>query len=177
MSSLTPGTPARSSAGPRVPESLQVRRVAFTDPDAQRLVADVQAEYVARYGGEDDSPLEVGVFDPPHGAFFLGYLDGVPVATGGWRIRSDVRPFGGVRSAEIKRMYVAPAARRQGHARTVLAHLEQTARTAGADAMVLETGTAQPEAIRLYLEAGYQTVESFGYYSWSPLSRCFGKRL
>jgi ribosomal protein S18 acetylase RimI-like enzyme len=74
-------------------------------------------------------------------------------------------------------MYVAPGARRRGHARTVLAHLEATAREAGADVMVLETGTAQPEAIRMYLEAGYEPIDKFGHYAWSPKSRCFGKRL
>lgn len=156
---------------------LRVAPVAFTDPDTQRLVAEVQAEYVVRYGGPDNSPLEEGVFDPPRGAFFLGYEDGAPVAMGGWRLRSDVLPFGRTRAAEVKRMYVAPAARRRGHARAVLAHLEATAREAGADVMVLETGTAQPEAIRMYLEAGYESIDKFGHYAWSPKSRCFGKRL
>ncbi len=156
---------------------LRVAPVAFTDPDTQRLVAEVQAEYVVRYGGPDDSPLEEGVFDPPRGAFFLGYEDGVPVAMGGWRLRSDVLPFDRTSAAEVKRMYVAPGARRRGHARTVLAHLEATAREAGADVMVLETGTAQPEAIRMYLEAGYEPIDTFGHYAWSPKSRCFGKRL
>lgn len=156
---------------------LQIGRVAFTDPDVQRLVAEVQEEYVARYGGPDDSPLEQGVFDPPRGAFFLGYQDGVPVAMGGWRFRSDVRPFGCTAAAEVKRMYVAPGARRRGYARAVLDHLETTARAAGADVMVLETGTAQPEAIRMYVAAGYEIVENFGHYAWSPKSRCFGKRL
>ena len=38
-------------------------------------------------------------------------------------------------------------------------------------------GAAQPEAIALYESAGYEPVEKFGHYAWSPLSRCFGKRL
>jgi hypothetical protein len=59
----------------------------------------------------------------------------------------------------------------------MLAHLERTAREAGADVMVLETGTEQPEAIAMYVAAGYSLVESFGYYTWSPKSRCFGKPL
>ena len=74
---------------------LEIRAVGFADPDTQRLVAEVQAEYVARYGSPDEAPLETGHFDPPLGAFFLGYEDGVPVAMGGWRTRLDVRPFGG----------------------------------------------------------------------------------
>ena len=156
---------------------LAIRPVRFTDRDTQRLVAEVQAEYVLRYGGPDDTPLEDGVFDPPRGAFFLGYLGDVPVATGGWRLRNDVHPWGCRLAAEVKRMYVAATGRRRGFARAVLARLESTARDAGADVMVLETGTAQPEAIALYTTQGYQPIEKFGHYAWSPQSRSFGKRL
>ncbi len=149
----------------------------FEDPDTRELVEQVQAEYVVLYGGPDSTPLEDGVFDPPRGAFFLGRVDGAAVAMGGWRLRSDVRPWELAPAAEVKRMYVAPPARRQGHARRVLSHLEATARAAGAAVMVLETGTAQPEAMALYTAAGYLPVASFGHYAWSPLSRCFGKPL
>lgn len=157
--------------------SLRLLPVRFGDRDTQSLVDEVQAEYAALYGGPDVTPLEDGAFDPPGGAFFLGYVDGVAVAMGGWRMRSDVRPWGLTRAAEIKRMYVAPAARRRGHARTLLTHLEDTARAAGADVMVLETGTEQPAAIAMYLSRGYEPVDKFGYYAWSPLSRCYGRPL
>jgi ribosomal protein S18 acetylase RimI-like enzyme len=156
---------------------VQIRRVAFTHADAQLLVAEVQAEYVARYGGPDNTPMDPTVFDEPAGAFFVGYLDDVPVAMGGWRMRPDVVRLQGRQTVEIKRMYVAPRGRRRGLARVVLAHLEQTARNSGADVIVLETGIAQPEAIALYESSGYEPVEKFGHYAWSPKSRCYGKRL
>ena len=156
---------------------LRIECVPITHPAAQVLIEEVQAEYVVRYGGPDDTPLEPGMFDPPDGAFFVGRLGDVPVAMGGWRLRPDVRRLGGTLSAEVKRMYVAPSGRRMGLARTVLTHLERTAADAGADVMVLETGTAQPEAIELYASSGYELVEKFGHYAWSPQSRCFGKRL
>ena len=50
-------------------------------------------------------------FEPPRGAFFVGYRDGVPVATGAWRLRATCEALGAGRTAEVKRMYVAPAAR------------------------------------------------------------------
>ena len=162
---------------PRLADALRVAQVGFLDVDTQRLVEQVQAEYVMLYGGPDESPIEDGGFDLPHGAFFLGYVDDVPVAMGGWRLRPDLHVLGGQRAAEIKRMYVAPSARRRGHGNAVLARLEETARDAGADVMVLETGTEQPAAIRMYLEAGYELTENWGHYAWSPKSRCFGKRL
>jgi GNAT superfamily N-acetyltransferase len=155
---------------------LRFERVAITHPDAQVLVEAVQEEYVARYGGRDESPIDAADFEDPLGQFFLGYLDDVPVATGAWR-RSAVKALGAEVTAEIKRMYVVPAAQRRGIARRMLAHLEATAVDAGIEALVLETGLKQPEAIALYLSSGYEPVPAFGHYAGADLSRTFGRRL
>jgi GNAT superfamily N-acetyltransferase len=162
---------------PETLKSWQIVALPITHPDAALLVEDVQQEYVARYGGRDDTPLDPTYFDPPRGAFFVGYLDDRPVATGAWRRRRDVVVDGTDNGAEIKRMYVAPAARRKGLARAMLAHLEQTARSAGADVMLLETGLAQPEAIALYESNGYLPIPGFGFYQDAPLNRCFARVL
>jgi GNAT superfamily N-acetyltransferase len=156
---------------------LRIERLPITHPDADRLVEEVQQEYVVRYGGRDDTPLDPSMFDPPRGAFFVGYIDDVPLATGALRLRDDVLALGSRTTAEIKRMYVAPAARRTGLARRMLAHLEAAAQAAGAEVMILETGLAQPEAIALYMSSGYVPVDKFGYYRDAPLSRCFARRL
>ncbi|MCX6396539.1 MAG: GNAT family N-acetyltransferase [Propionibacteriales bacterium] len=161
----------------RVPPGWRTVRCRITDPDAAALVEEVQLEYVQRYGGRDETPLEAGYFDAPRGAFFVGYLDDVPVATGAWRLRDDVVALGRTACAEIKRMYVAPTARGCGLARAMLAHLEGTALAEGADVMILETGTAQPEALSLYASAGYAAIPGFGYYRDSPLNRCLARLL
>ena len=121
----------------------------FTHPDARTLIEEVQAEYRARYGGPDGTPLDPEMFDAPQGAFFIGYLDGAPVAMGGWRFRADVTAFGRLRAAEIKRMYVGLGARRRGLARAVLAHLETTARAAGAADGLLALQREKERAVRL----------------------------
>ena len=157
--------------------ALVIEPFSFGDPVVTALVADLQQEFVARYGGPDETAVNPGDFDPPRGAFFVGFHGGLPVAMGGWRFRPDVTPFGGMLSAEVKRMYVVPPAQRRGHARAVLAHLEGTAASSGADTMVLETGLGQPEAIALYESSGYERITPFGYYKDSPLVRCYGKRL
>jgi GNAT superfamily N-acetyltransferase len=156
---------------------MQVVRVGFGHPDAMAMIAAVQGEYVARYGGEDETPLDPAMFDPPSGSFFVGYLDGRPVASGAWRRRGDVEALGSTSTAEIKRMYVDPAVRGRGLARAMLAHLEHTAAEAGAAVSILETGSRQPEAIELYQSSGYVEVPKFGFYCHAPLSRCYGKRL
>ncbi len=161
------------------PRSVDVtlERVSFGHPDVVHLVADLQQEFVLRYGGPDETVLGVDTFDDESGQFFLGVADGRPVVIGGWRLRRDVTALGGVVAAEIKRMYVVPAAQRRGFARAMLAHLETTARDSGADVLVLETGMEQPEAIALYESSGYTPVEGFGIYRDEPSVRYLGKRL
>jgi GNAT superfamily N-acetyltransferase len=101
----------------------------------------------------------------------------LPVATGAWRLRSDVEALGSRRTAEGKRMYVVRSARRAGHARTMLAHMERTAAEAGAEVMILETGVPQPEGIALYESSGYERIPGFGHYAWAEDNRCFARRL
>ena len=39
-------------------DTEEIRRMPISHPDALRLVEEVQAEYVARYGGIDATPLD-----------------------------------------------------------------------------------------------------------------------
>ena len=52
---------------------LELRRVGYGHPDALLLVEEVQAEYVARYGGPDESPIDQVDFEDPTGQFFVGW--------------------------------------------------------------------------------------------------------
>jgi GNAT superfamily N-acetyltransferase len=157
----------------------ELRQVDYDDTDAQLLVDEVQQEYVRRYGGPDGAPVDRDEFSPPHGHFTVLYENGRPVAMGGWRFSEEARVSLGDpgRVVELKRMYVSPASRGRGHARTLLAHLERTAAAAGSGRIVLETGAPQPEAIALYLSSGYAPIPAFGYYADSPHSVHLGKRL
>ena len=87
-------------------------------------------------------------FAPPDGAFLVGFHDGEAVCAGGIkRIAPD--------AAEIKRMYVAPAARRRGVARALLGALEDAARERDYTFARLDTGPRQRHAMALYASAGY----------------------
>lgn len=142
----------------------------YADPVAAKLIAELQAEYVTRYGGPDETPIEPGEFDPPDGLFLVGSLSGDAVAAGGWRRVGD-----GV--AEIKRMYVAERARRRGLSRRMLTELESTLTAAGYQRVVLMTAMAQPEAIALYESTGYQVAEPYGIYACEPDARFYAKPL
>jgi len=156
---------------------VQLRIVAFDHPDAQKLIAEVQQEYVRRYGGPDDTPVDPDEFAPPLGTFVVSYLDGDAIGCGGWRAHDGDEPDFADGDAEIKRMYVVPSARGRGLSREVLAELERSAVAAGRRRMVLETGTRQPEAIDLYATSGYTEITTFGEHRCSSYSRCFGKIL
>jgi GNAT superfamily N-acetyltransferase len=162
-----------------VVSELDIRLSGYERADAQQLIAEVQAEYVRRYGGPDETPVDPAEFVAPQGLFVVGYANGAPVALGGWRklVTADPdRTWGGPR-AEIKRMYVAESVRGLGFARAILAHLEQAARAEGIDWLVLETGSLQPEAIALYRSSGYQDVPAFSHYACAPLAVHLGKRV
>jgi GNAT superfamily N-acetyltransferase len=156
---------------------LRIEHVGYDDPDAVALIGQVQQEYVVIYGGHDATRVSTTEFAEPHGRFLVGYADGVPVACGGWRAHESADPRFADGDAEVKRMYVVPAARGRGFARAILAELEYTAAAAGSRRMVLETGTKQPAAIALYESSGYLPVPNFGTYRHEPASRCYGKDL
>ncbi|MGW1926339.1 GNAT family N-acetyltransferase [Streptomyces massasporeus] len=135
---------------------MNIQPTPYDHPDAVALNDAVQAEYAVRYGDEGDAtPLDAGMFVPPQGLYLLAYdPEGRPVATGGWRTQDKNDEGYENGDAELKRMYVIPDARGLGLARRILAALESDAREAGRSRMVLETGTAQPEAISLYTSSG-----------------------
>lgn len=152
---------------------MRIDVLAYDHPDAVSLIAEVQQEYVIRYGEEDMTPVDPAEFAPPRGLFLVAYLDGRPAGCGGWRVHDGADGP----EAELKRMYVSPAARGRGVARAILAELERTAVEAGYGRMVLETGHRQPEALALYRSAGYVDVPDFGYYADEPGAVHLGKTI
>jgi GNAT superfamily N-acetyltransferase len=147
--------------------AIVIRRTSADAPEAARLLADYNAELLAR--GRPFSPLdppagsggtrvEVHEMEPPDGTFLVASEGEVPVACGGLR---TLAPGLG----EVKRMYVAPGARRRGHARRLLAALEECARELGHACVRLDTNAAQPEALELYAACGYVEIPD---YNGSP---------
>ncbi|MFI9009466.1 GNAT family N-acetyltransferase [Actinosynnema sp. NPDC053489] len=156
---------------------MELCTIAYDHPDATKLISEVQQVYVDRYGEADVTPVDPAEFAAPLGHFLVGYVDGAPVACGGWRAHDEAEHSLRPGDAEIKRMYVTGSLRGRGLARLVLASLETAARAAGRKRMVLETGLRQPEAIGLYRANGYARIDNFGVYRHHPESLCFAKDL
>jgi GNAT superfamily N-acetyltransferase len=103
----------------------------------------------------------------PDGAYLVGYEDAEAVAGGGLRRLDD-----GV--AEIKRMFVCPAARSRGVARALLEALEQTALELGYERIRLDTGPKQVHGLALYRSAGYVDVPP---YNDNPFACFWGEKV
>ena len=147
---------------------FEVRR--YDDADVTAAIAELQLEYVRRYGEQDVAAVDPEEFVAPDGLFLVCLVDGVLGAMGGWRRHDD-------ESVEIKRMYVPERLRRRGLARAILAELERRAAAGGYRRVVLNTGLEQPEAVAMYEAAGYTPVPGFGHYAHAPLALFFGKSL
>jgi GNAT superfamily N-acetyltransferase len=135
------------------------------------LIAAMRAEMAELYEGlelDGDAmpkagPAELG---PPGGGFLVGYEDASTICCGGVK-RLDES------ACEIKRMYVAPAARGRGVARELLNALEDLARELGYAIARLDTGPRQPGAQHLYESAGYEPITNFNA---NPVASFFGEK-
>ncbi|WP_436526433.1 GNAT family N-acetyltransferase [Actinoplanes sp. HUAS TT8] len=141
----------------------------WDDPDGVALRKAQRVELDARYGSDDHEPggapaaSEIDVF-------LVATRDGEALGCGALRQLDD-------ESAEVKRMYVAPASRGSGVATAILRALEAAAAGRGWATVRLETGTEQPEAIRFYQREGYREIPLYGKYVGSPISKCFERRV
>lgn len=152
---------------------FEVRR--YDDALVSSLIEILQADFVVRYGGPDAAYVDPEEFAPPRGEFLVAFDGDAAVAMGGFRRLSD--PGLAVPTAEIKRMWVHPDHRRRGYARMTLARLEEDAVEWGLQALILNTGREQPEAIELYESAGYEPVPAFGHYASTSGALFYGRRL
>ncbi|WP_217281296.1 GNAT family N-acetyltransferase [Kibdelosporangium persicum] len=146
---------------------IETRR--WDDPEGAELRRQQRVELDARYGSSDHEPGP-----PPSAAdtdvFLVAVSDGKAVGCGALRQLDSG-------SAEIKRMYVVPQMRGTGVATSLLRALEAAAVERGWHTVRLETGTAQPDALRFYRREGYREIPLFGNYIGSTLSVCFERDL
>jgi GNAT superfamily N-acetyltransferase len=143
---------------------MELRPVPPDGEVARLLLADYLAEIERRLG----RPLEPSEYpgavseelEPPSGRLLAAFDGGDPVGCGAVRV---IAP--GI--AEVKRMYVAPAARGRGLGRLLLGELERTAVALGCTTVRLDTMAAMTEAAALYRSAGYEPVPD---YNGNPLA-------
>jgi DNA-binding MarR family transcriptional regulator len=127
-------------------------------PDARQCLRSYFAELERRSGAPFDplvgSTAEPHELRPPAGEIVVAYLRDEPVGCGALKHHPGA-------TTDVKRMWLAEAARGLGLGRRLLETLEQRAAGAGARTARLETNAALVEAIALYRSAGYREVPAF----------------
>jgi DNA-binding MarR family transcriptional regulator/GNAT superfamily N-acetyltransferase len=137
---------------------VEIRPVDPTHPDARQCIR----AYFDELDRRSDSGFDPGngisaephELRPPAGIFLVAYLRSDPVGCGAAKHHPGA-------PSEIKRMWVAEAARGLGLGRRLLADLEGSAARSGARVVRLETNRALTEAIALYRSSGYVEVPAF----------------
>ena len=143
-------------------EGIEVEHVPTPTADAVALIGELDAELGAAYEAQNRHGLSVERVFQPGVMFFVARLGGDAVGCGGVAFEDGF--------AEVKRMYVRPAARGRGVAQSILRRIEREAAARGVKRLTLETGDAQDAAIRLYQRAGFTRCAAFGAYLSKPAS-------
>jgi ribosomal protein S18 acetylase RimI-like enzyme len=136
-------------------------RIDVVDPDssvARHCLDEYYAELGRRFDGGFDDRISVAAtpkeLRPPNGLFVVAAVHGDALGCGALKLH-------GRKPAELKRMWIAPAARGLGLGRRLLRELERLAREHGVRSVRLETNRNLTEAIALYRSSGYAEVAPF----------------
>ncbi len=121
-------------------------------PVAQAALAAYFAELDARLpGGFHPGPAaDPALYRPPRGVFLMAGAQGCVALT------QD-----GPHSGEVKRLWVAPAARGQGMARRLMAAVESHARAMGLARLRLDTNATLTEAVAFYTGEGWARTDRY----------------
>jgi putative acetyltransferase len=152
-----------------VSRNLAIRRADPGVPEVRRLIEELDAYMIPLYPAESNHLLDIETLRQPEMRFFSAVVDGKILGCGGCWLHGDY--------AEIKRVFVDPAARGLGLAKRLMQAIEDEARSHGLTIARLETGIHQPEALGLYRAIGYVDRGPFGEYVEDVNSVFMEKRL
>lgn len=139
---------------------ITIERVTVPTDDVRSLISELEQVLGAEYPPEQRHGLSLDAIFQPHIQFFVAHGDGAAVGCGGVALLGDL--------AEVKRMYVRPAARGRGVAEALLERIEAAVRAAGLVRLCLETGDRQLAAMRVYTRTGFVRCAAFGPYAAMP---------
>lgn len=147
--------------------SIRIERTNSNSRDFVFLTQQLDKELKLIYGQSQEEFDQYNVInDLP--TVVVAYINDQPVGCGCFK------PFD-KKSVEVKRMYVDPTIRGKGVGAMILTELENWAKDLNFTSVILETGTEQPDAVRLYEKMGFEVIPNFEPYVGNDLSICFAK--
>lgn len=148
---------------------MEIRFVSADSGDFRKLAAALDAYYFTLVG---DIQLKYAEPNRPENmnALAVAYEEDTAVACGAWKaIDHEI--------AEIKRIYVDPAYRRQGAATAIIHALEADVLASGRHKLILETAVDTSGSHALYLSLGYQLRDYYGSPAGADNCMCFHKEI
>ncbi|HYG16450.1 MAG TPA: GNAT family N-acetyltransferase [Bacteroidia bacterium] len=148
---------------------LTTKRTDSSYPDFALLIKELDKDLNERYGLAQAEYSPLNKVDAIKNVVVV-YYGGQPAGCGCFKRFGD-------NFVEMKRVFVDTQHRNKGIATNVMAELEKWAAEEGYSRAVLETGTRQHEAIKLYEKIGYRKIPNFPPYDEMEFSVCYEKRL
>lgn len=149
--------------------ALQITLETPDQPEVKQFLEASEAYSAALYPPESNHMLDLSQLLDPAVRFFVARRGGVALGCGSILL--------GQEHGELKRFFVADAARGQGVGAGLIAAVEQEAREAGISLLRLETGVYSAPALALYRKAGFVPRTAFAPYQPDPQSVFMEKRL
>jgi putative acetyltransferase len=142
---------------------LEIREEQPFGPEIAELIEASDAYSMSLYPAEGRHPVDLEFLASPTVRLFVARLEERAVGCGALVVIGDG-------TAELKRMVVLTHARGVGVGRSLLNDIERAALTQNINAIRLETGPLNREAISLYKRNGYRERGPFGSYQAGPHS-------
>ena len=177
--SRTPCCPSPNLSRCQHTDPIVIREVRTDHADVAALADEVQAYYVEHLRRARTSARWTTTSSRRRaGRSISATTATAPVSMGGWRYHEPIEGFAAERpgrdQAHVRRA-VGPRSR-PGPA-DAAPTWSDSAVAAGADALILETGRVQPDAIALYRSSGFVDIPDFGFYAGEALAVHLGKLL
>lgn len=147
-----------------------VQRETPDQPDVLNFLARADERSASLYPADSRHGLDVSALLAAGVRFFVARRDGCALGCGGYVLLPG-------QEAEMKRLFVDPAARGRGVGGAIVQAIGQAAAGEGVRTLFLETGVKSAEALRLYRRYGFAGCGPFAGYRSDPLSVFMAKAL
>ncbi|SNR78541.1 GNAT family N-acetyltransferase [Flavobacterium sp. ov086] len=149
-------------------QTISIKTANPSDEKVAAIIEELSTNLYLRFGSDGKNSFTDWQYNNSKFVFAVAEIDKEIVGCGAIRPIND-------NIGEVKRMYSKFPGKKIGQ--TILAFLEENAKTIGYINLVLETRVKNKEAIQFYLKQGYKIIPNYGKYKDRPEAICLGKSL